>query len=111
MVLQPAECGESFIQNVKTKEKMEVREHRGTYVFDVVYEQTGERDVVTLDSGAGVSVWPKDKLPEVKMEPKMKGLKMVATNGSVIENFGQKTIAFRGKVAPESSAVFSGPTP
>ena len=89
---------------------MEVREQRGTYVFDVVYEQTGEKDVVTLDSGAGVSVWPKGKLPEVKMEPKLKGLKMAAANGSAIENIGQKPVAFRGKAAAESASVFNGPT-
>ena len=64
---------------------------------------------MTLDSGAGVNVWPKGHLPEVKMEPKMKGLKMIAAIGSSIENFGQKTVAFRGAVV-ESSLVFNGPT-
>ena len=94
---------------------MALRAHRGTYVFDVVYEETGEKDVVTLDSGAGVSVWPKNKMPELRLEPKQKGLKMVAANGSAIENFGQKVVAFHGKeiaavdVAPAS--VFNGPMP
>ena len=110
VVFQPAEFGESFIENIQTLENMEVREHKGTYVFDVVYEQNGEKDIVIHDSGAGVSVWPKGKLPEVKMEPKLKGLKMIAANGSSIENFGQKTLAFRGAVAAESSPVFNGPT-
>ena len=44
------------------------------------------------------------------MEPKMKELKMVAANGSSIENFGEKTVAFRGKVAAESVSVYNGPT-
>ena len=35
---------------------MRLREKRGTYVFDVVFEDTKEKGEVTLDSGAGVSV-------------------------------------------------------
>ena len=76
-------------------------------------KKTGEKDVVTLDSGAGVSVWPKNKMPEVRLEPKQKGLKMVAANGSSIENFGQKTVAFRGReisaVETVAAPVFTGP--
>ena len=75
---------------------MQLRESRGTYVFDVVFEDTKEKGTVTLDSGAGVSVWPKDKLREVEMLPKVKGLKMVAANGTEIKNEGQKIIKFRG---------------
>ena len=65
-------------------------------VFDVVFEDTGESGQVTLDSGAGVSVWPKDKLKTVKMLPAQKGLRMVAANGTEIRNEGQKIIKFRG---------------
>ena len=82
-------------------------------MFDVVYEQTGETDVATVDSGAGVSVWPKNKMPELRLESKQKGLKMVAANGSAIENFGQKTVAFRGKeisaIDAAAAPVFNGP--
>ena len=53
-------------------------------------------DSLTLDSGAGVSVWPKSKLQEVQMLPRQSGLKLVAANGSAIENIGQKIIKFRG---------------
>ena len=89
----PDKC---FIQNIESGERMMLRESRGTYVFDVIYEDTKEKGVVTLDSGAGVSVWPKDQLKEVKMLPKVKGLRMVAANGTEIKNEGQKVIRFRG---------------
>ena len=78
-----------------------------------MYEQTGERDEVTLDTGAGVSVWPKGKLPQVKMEPKRKGLKMIAANGSEIEYFVQKAVQFRGREissADVGESLFTGPT-
>ena len=92
---------------------MALRAHRGTYVFDVVYEKTGETDVVTLDSGVGVSVWPQNKMPEIRLEPKQKGLKMIAANGSSIEKFGQKTVAFRGRevstIGAAPASVFTGP--
>ena len=85
-----------FIQNLETGERMRLREEMGTYVFDVIFEDTKERGQVTLDSGAGVSVWPKEKLKNVKLLPKKKGLKMVAANGTEIKNEGQKDIKFRG---------------
>ena len=113
VVLQPTKVGSSYIENIDTSEKMLLKQKKGTYVFDVVYEETGERDEVTLDTGAGVSVWPKDKLPQVKMHPKKKGLKMVAANGSEIQYFGQKAIQFRGREIPAEEvgeSLFTGPT-
>ena len=50
---------------------------------------------VALDSGAGVSVWPKDWKNKAKMEDKKPGLKMVAASGTTIENLGQKVIQFK----------------
>ena len=74
-----------------------------------------KQDVVALDSGAGVGVWLKNKMPEIHLEPKQKGLKMFAANGSAIENFGQKTVAFRGKevsgVDAAAASVFNGSMP
>ena len=63
---------------------MRLGEERGTYVFDVVYEDTKERGEVTLDSGAGVSVWPREKLKGVQLLPNQKGLRMVAANRTEI---------------------------
>ena len=85
-----------FIQNINPGERMKLREKRGTYAFDVVYEENKEEGEVTIDSGAGVSVWPKGKLKEVKMLPKQKGLRMKAANGTEIVNEGQTVIRFGG---------------
>ena len=49
-----------------------------------------------MDSGAGVHVWPKNKLKEVPTLPKKEGLRMCAANGSEIQNHGRKVIKFRG---------------
>ena len=74
-----------FIQNINSRERMRLREKRETYVFDVAYEENKEKGEATFDSGAGVSVWPKGKLKEVKMLPKQKGMRMKAANGTEIE--------------------------
>ena len=85
------EPGGGYIQNVTTGEKIKLRVDRGVYVFDVKFSE-GDRGVVALDSGAGVSVWPKDSKNEAKMEDTKPGLKMVAANGTTIENVGRKVI-------------------
>ena len=91
----------SYVENIKTKEKMKLRKEKGVYVIDVKYEN-GDEGAITLDSGAGVSVWPKNWKTDAKMMPKKKGLKMIAANGTSIENIGQKVIKFRGEEAPHS---------
>ena len=65
----------------------------------------GEEGAITLDSGAGVSVWPKE-WAHYAMEtmPKKPGLKMIAANGTPIENVGQAKVVFKGR-APQP---FSG---
>ena len=95
IVVHPDE-DKCFIQNISTGERMRLREKRRTSVFDVVFEDTKEKGEVTLDSGAGVSVWPKGKMKGVKMLPQQKGLRMKAANGTEIVNSGQKVIRFRG---------------
>jgi hypothetical protein len=85
----------SYVENIKTKEKMRLRKEKGVCVIDVKYED-GKEGVITLDSGAGVSVWPRGMRKEVKMMPRKEGLRMVAANGTEIENFGQKIIKFQG---------------
>ena len=96
----------SYIENIQTREKMALRKDQGVFVFDVKYEDGG-MGVITLDSGAGVSVWPKGWKPHIKVEPKKPGLKMVAANGTEIENIGQKRVLFRGVHGGEAS-VFGG---
>ena len=60
-VLLSPEPGESYIENIKSGERMELRVEKGTFVFDVEFSE-GEDGTITLDSGAGVNVWPKNKL-------------------------------------------------
>ena len=106
----PEKC---FIQNIETGERMQLRKDKGTYVFDVIFEDTKELGKVTLDSGAGVSVWPKDKLKSVKLLPKQHGLRMIAANGTEIRNEGQKIIRFRGlkmeEKGDDANTAFAGP--
>ena len=85
---------------------MQLRKKKGVFVFDVQY-QDGDSGEITLDTGAGVSVWPKGLKQDIlRVGPKREGLKMVAANGTNIENIGQTKVVFRG-VAPET-ACFSG---
>ena len=87
----------SCVENVRTGEKMRLREHKGVYVFDVKY-QDGEEGTITLDSGAGVSVWPKEWARyATETGPRKPGLKMVAANGTPIENVGQAKVVFKGR--------------
>jgi hypothetical protein len=85
----------SYIMNKMTGECMEVKVKDETFVFDVQFEN-GEQGTITLDSGAGVHVWPKGRLQDVPTLPKKEGLRMCAANGSEIVNHGRKLIKFRG---------------
>ena len=93
----------SYIENVATKEKMKLRKMKGVYVIDVNFED-GEEGAITLDSGAGVSVWPKTWKEEVRMMPKKEGLRMVAANGTEIKNLGQKLVRFQGRECASSAS-------
>ena len=90
--------GDNFIENLVTGEKLAIRVDRGTYVFDVEFAN-GEDGTITLDSGAGVNVWPQEMLPELPLMAKQPGLRMTAANGTSIANLGTKLVQFRG-VAP-----------
>ena len=99
----------SYIQNKSTGECMQVKLKDETFVFDVQYEN-GEAGAITLDSGAGVHVWPKNQLKEVPLLPRKPGLRMSAANGTEIANLGRKVIRFRGNDfarATAESSVFS----
>ena len=96
---------ESYVENVKTGERMRLREQKGVYVFDVQY-RGGEEGTITLDSGAGVSVWPKEMADyAAEMLPKKPNLKMIAANGTPIENYGRAKVVLRGR-----KPVFTGPS-
>ena len=86
----------SYVENKKTGERMQLRSKKGVFVLDVKY-QDGETGEITLDSGAGVSVWPKGHKQElIRVGPKKQGLKLVAANGISIQNIGQTKVIFRG---------------
>ena len=94
-IVMSAEEGGSYIENEKSGERLEMRVDRGTYVFDVEYAN-GEEGTITLDSGAGVNVWPENLMRDVPTQAKEEGLRMIAANGTEIVNLGTKTIKFRG---------------
>ena len=72
---------------------MSMRKDRGTFVLEVEFKN-GEKGVITVDSGAGVSAWPRDLLQGVPMGPRNDSLRMVAANGTTIANLGTKVIQF-----------------
>jgi hypothetical protein len=67
----------AYIQSDFTGEKMPLRVERGTFVFDVEYAD-GSPGTITLDSGAGVNMWPEHLLPALPMSPPEQGLRMTA---------------------------------
>ena len=50
---------DNSIGNITTGERIGLRVEKGTFVFDVEF-MDGEAGTITLDSGAGVNVWPMD---------------------------------------------------
>ena len=83
---------------------MAVRVINDVYVFDVEFDDQS-KDVVTLDSGAGCSVWPRGRHAGIaKMEAKKPCVGMIAANGTPIEHFGQRRIRFRGVKAETSGS-------
>ena len=85
-----------YIENNETKERMEVKIEKNTYVF-VMQMEDGTEQTVTLDSGAGCNVWPVHIQPAgVIMNKNVAEVKMIAANGSPIRHYGQAAIRFRG---------------
>jgi endonuclease YncB( thermonuclease family) len=89
----------SYVEHVATGERMHLRKEKGVYVFDVEFED-GDRSTITLDSGAGVNVWPRGLKTNIPMEAKNESLKMFAANGTPIEHDGTKRVRFKGIQAP-----------
>jgi hypothetical protein len=89
----------SYVEHVATGERMHLRKEKGVYVLDVEFED-GDRSTITLDSGAGVNVWPRGLKTNIPMEAKNESLKMFAANGTPIEHDGTKRVRFKGIQAP-----------
>ena len=79
----------------QTGAKIALRIDRGTFVFDVEF-QDGEVGTITLDSGAGVNVWPENLQSHVPMMAKHPRLRMTAANSTNIDNLWTKIIKFHG---------------
>ena len=85
-----------FIENKKTGETMLMYIKDETYVYDVQLDDDAIV-TVTMDSGAGCSVWPKGLTAgQSKLEPPKPGMRMSAANGTEIKNYGQRCVRFRG---------------
>ena len=89
----------SYVKHITTGERMHLRKEKGVYVFDVEFDD-GDHSTITLDSGAGVNVWPKGLKTNIPMEAKNESLKMFAANGTPIEHDGTKRVRFKGIQAP-----------
>ena len=83
--------GESYIQNVATGKKIEMRQKGRAYVIDVVTEN-GKKEEITIDSAAEESVCPERWAESCGIERVEKGreLGLCGANGSVINHFGKK---------------------
>ena len=82
---------------------MEVRVEDGVYVFDVEIEEGG-KETITLDSGAGKSVWPKGRAAgKSRVVKSNDNTKLVAANGTEIKNFGVRQVAFKGVKVPSEN--------
>ena len=90
-----------YIQNLATGEKMSVRVVNDVYVFDVELDDK-TKDVITLDSGAGCSVWPRGRHSGTSKMSPGGGCKMIAANGSPIKHYGQRRVSFKGLQAEKA---------
>ena len=50
---------------------------------------------ITIDSGAGASCWPQNLLKKVPMQPKARGVRFKAANGTELKYHGTKNIKFQ----------------
>jgi len=97
-----------FIMNLETGECMEVKVANDVYVFDVELDDKSEA-MITLDSGAGCSVWPYGRhAGHSQMQPPKKGVGMVAANGTAIRHYGQRTLRFKGVKTEARASGFTG---
>ena len=57
------------MEHLGSGEGMQLKSEKGAFVLDVKFADDGSRGKITLDSGAGVSVWPKAMKTNLKMLP------------------------------------------
>ena len=90
-----------YIENLATKERMEVREENAVYVMDVQFDDETV-DVITRELGAtcGLKEDVQRILPSCYQ--RRLGVGMVAANGTPIEHHGQRQFRFRSVRANSS---------
>ena len=76
-----------------------LRMDKDAYVSEMKHLDDGEMGNITLDSGAGVSVWPYKIQQELESLPR-NTVHRIAANGTTIKNFGQKMTNFKGIAVP-----------
>ena len=77
---------------VKKKEE----EADETYdIDDLDGEEKGSENEITIDSGAGKSVWPESKKVSGRMRTLKKKINLIAANGTDIPIHGEKTVKFK----------------
>ena len=84
---------DNFIQNKDTGDKIMLRkvEGRGSYLMDVKF-QNGKSTVITVDSGAEVSVCPYGWGQEFGLQEPEKRCNMIGANGTPIAHYGQRKV-------------------
>ena len=72
--------------------------------------QKGKPVKVTLDSGAGASCWPEKLLRSAPLQPKTKGVRFAAANGTELRYLGNKDVKFvpRNRISKEGAEVREG---
>ena len=95
------EADGGYIENLESGERMALKVVNDVYVFDVELDD-GATDTVTLDLGAGCSVWPHGRhAGSATMTEKRKRIGMVVANGTPIKHYGQRRVCFKGVKAAE----------
>ena len=92
-VVQFGECDKDcFIQNVKTGDKVKLRQNgRGSYVLDVNFVG-GARAEITVDSGAEESVCPPWWGREFGLSREGGWMNLSGAGGQNIEHYGQRCV-------------------
>ena len=89
--------GDSYIENIKTGNKIILEKLNGVYCMKVwvVWASRKMKCSIVIDSGASECVMPKDWFPELEEMKAKKGIRFAAADGGDLGNYGRKLIEFR----------------
>ena len=86
----------SYVENKVTKERLLLYLSDHNRFCFVVQYPNGTEGSITLDSGAGASVWPNKLHRKEPLLTQAEGMRLIAANGTEIANYGRAAIKFRG---------------